>query len=175
MGLFKRIKPEIRADTGTISFEDALLQAILGGTSVTKTVALQIPTISSCIDLISGIVASTPIKLYKMDGDKVIDVPDDPRIPLLNDDTGDTLNAHDFWRAIIADYYLGKGGYAYINKQRGKVASLHYVDEIYVTPQVNTDHIFKDYDLLVDAKTYKPYDFIKILRNSKDGASGRVS
>ena len=169
MGILNRRKQEIRAETGTISYEDALLQALLGGTSVTKTVALQIPTISSCIDLISGIVASTPIKLYKMDGDKVIDVSDDPRIPLLNDDTQDTLNAHDFWRAIISDYYLGKGGYAYINKQRGKVTSLHYVDETYITPQVNTDHIFKDYDLLVDAKLYKPYDFLKILRNSIGG------
>ncbi|MFA6717914.1 MAG: phage portal protein [Prevotella sp.] len=172
MGLFKRSKPEIRADTGTINYDDALLQALLGSTSITKSVALQVPTIASCIDLISSIVAGTPIKLYKLSGDKVTEVTDDPRIQLLNDDTGDTLNAHDFWRAVIADYYLGKGGYAYINKQRGKVASLHYVDEIYVTPQVNTDHIFKDYDLLVDAKTYKPYDFLKILRNSKDGASG---
>jgi HK97 family phage portal protein len=90
----------------------------------------------------------------------------------LNDDTGDTLNAHDFWRAILSDYFLGKGGYVYINKVKGKYKSIHYVDETYVTPQVNTDHIFKDYDLLVDGKPYKPYDFIKILRNSKDGASG---
>lgn len=173
MGLFNRKKQEVRADTtGTVSYEDSLLQALLGNTSITKAVALQIPTVASAIDLLTNIVASTPLKLYRLDGDKVVDVKDDPRIALLNDDTGDTLNAHDFWRAILSDYFLGKGGYAYINKTRGKVASLHYVDETYVTPVVNTDHIFKDYDFLVDGKTYKPYDFIKILRNSKDGASG---
>lgn len=172
MGIFNRKKPENRADSGTVSFEDALLQAMLGNTSVTKATALQIPTITSAIDLLTGIVASTPIKLYKMDGDKVIEVTDDPRIALLNDDTGDTLNAHDFWRAILSDYFLGKGGYAYINKRRSKFASLHYVDETYVTPQIGTDHIFKDYDLLVDGKPFKPYEFLKVLRNSRDGASG---
>jgi HK97 family phage portal protein len=172
MGFFKRSKTEIRADTGTVSFEDALLQAMLGNTSVTKTVALQIPTISSCIDLITGIVASTPIKLYRLGDNKVEEVKTDPRVDILNDDTGDTLNAHDFWRAILSDYYLGKGGYAYINKAKGKAASLHYVDETYLTIQKNTDPIFKDYDILVNGQTYKPYDFLKILRNSKDGASG---
>ena len=172
MGLFNRKKPENRADTGTISYEDSLLQALLGDTEMTKAKALQIPTVASAIDFLANIVAGTPIKLYRLDGDKVKEVKDDPRIALLNDDTGDTLNAHDFWRALISDYYLGKGGYAYINKVRGKVASLHYVDETFVTPVVNTDHIFKDYDFLVDGKSYKPFEFIKLLRNSKDGASG---
>ena len=172
MGLFNRKKQEIRADTGTVSYDDALLQALLGKTAMDKEVALQIPTVSSSISLISDIVASTPIKLYRIDGDKVDEVKNDPRIVLLNDDTGDTLNAHEFWKAIISDYYLGKGGYGYISKQKNTVKSLHYVDEMQVTIQKNTDPIFKDYDILVNAQVYKPYDFLKILRNSKDGASG---
>jgi HK97 family phage portal protein len=173
MGLFNRKKQEIRADTsGVVSFEDSLLKALLDKTTVTKEIALQIPTVASAIDLLSNIVASTPIKLYELKNGKVEEVADDTRITLLNDDTGDTLNAHDFWRAILSDYYLGKGGYAYINKKRGQFVSLHYVDETFVTPVVSVDHIFKDYDLLVDGKTHRPYDFLKILRNSKDGASG---
>ncbi len=172
MGIFRRTKQEIRADTGTVSYEDALLQAILGGTGITKDVALQIPTVASAIDLIGNIIASTPIGLYKIDNGKVVKITDDYRISLLNDDTGDTLSPHDFWKAIIRDYYAGKGGYAYINKSKGKAASLHYVDESFLTVQKNTDPIFKDYDILVNAQKYKPYDFIKILRNSTDGASG---
>lgn len=148
------------------------MKALLDKTTVTKEIALQIPTVASAIDLLSNIVASTPIKLYELRGGKVEEITNDTRIALLNDDTGDTLNAHDFWRAILSDYYLGKGGYAYINKKRGQFVSLHYVDETFVTPVVSVDHIFKDYDLLVDGKTYRPYDFLKILRNSKDGASG---
>lgn len=171
MGLFKR-KQEIRADTDLMSFEDALLQAILGTTGVTKATAKQIPTVASAIGLIGDIVASTPIKLYVEKDGKAEEVKSDPRVRHLNDDTGDTLNANNFWKAITEDYFLGKGGYAYINKERNTFKSLHYVDETHVTIQMNTDPIFKDYDIMVFGKPYKPYDFIKILRNSKDGASG---
>lgn len=172
MGIFSRKKPENRADPVEVSYEDSLLQAILGSTAITKKTALQIPTVASAIDLISGIVASTPIKLYRLNESKVEEVPNDYRLSLLNDDTGDTLNAHDFWKAIITDYYLGKGGYAYINKPKAKVVSLHYVEEEKIIIQKNIDPIFKDYEILINGQAYKPYDFIKILRNSKDGASG---
>lgn len=47
---------------------------------------------------------------------RAVAITDDPRVFLLNDDTGDTLNANEFWRAMIRDYYLGKGGYAYIDR-----------------------------------------------------------
>ena len=94
------------------------------------------------------------------------------RLRLLNDETGDTLNANQFWRAMVRDYYLGKGGYAYISRSGTSVVSLHYVEESRVTVLKNTDPIFKDFDFLVDGVRYRPYDFLKILRNSTDGAQG---
>ncbi len=171
MGIFKR-KTEIRADEGTVQFEDALLAALLSNQPATKEMALQIPTVSGGIDLIANVVASTPIKLYRDKDGKAEEVRDDYRIPLLNDETGDTLSANEFWHAIIRDYYTGKGGYAYINRQRGRIRSIHYVDEREVTINRNADPIFKDFDILVAGGTYKPYDFLKILRNTKDGAQG---
>lgn len=165
-------KPEIRADTADNSIDNTLLAAVLGRTNMDKAKALQVPTVASAIDLIANVVASTPIKLYKRNGEQTEAVKDDPRIALLNDDTGDTLNALEFWKAIIRDYYLGKGGYAYIRKIHGEYASLHYVDESLITIQKNLDPIYKSYDILVDGKTYRPFDFLKILRNTKDGASG---
>lgn len=170
MGLFRRKPKETRAET--VSFEDALLQAMLGSTSITKAVAKQIPTVAGAVDLIGDVVAGTPIKLYEEKDGKTVEVKGDVRTRLLNDDTGDTLNAHEFWKAIVDDYYLGKGGYAYIRKDKGKFAGVHYVDETRLVIQKNNDAIFKDYDIMVDGKTYKPFEFIKILRNSKDGASG---
>lgn len=168
MGLFK--KKEERA--AEVSFEDALLQSLLYSTGITKSVALQIPTLTGGINLIAEIIASTPIKLYKEENGETKEVKDDIRIRLLNDDTGDTLNAHDFWKAIVYDYFLGKGAYAYIKRDKGNIKSVHYVDESQISIITNTDIIFKDFDILVQGKPYKPYDFIKILRNSKDGASG---
>ena len=169
MGLFR--KRENRAE-GEAQFEDALLKALLGGVSVDKETALQVPTVSGGVDLIANIVAGTPIKLFRENDGKTEEVRDDYRIRLLNDETGDTLNANEFWKAIVRDYYVGKGGYAYINKERGRVKSLHYVDESRVSIAKNNDPIFKDFDIMVGGRAYKPYDFLKVLRNSKDGATG---
>ncbi len=171
MGLFSR-KKENRATDQEMSVDNVLMRALLGKTNVTRDTATQIPTISSAITLISDIIAGTPIKLYKETDGKTEEIKDDLRIRLLNDDTGDTLNANQFWKAIIKDYYLGKGAYIFINKVQGQIKSLHHVEESRVSIQKNNDPIFKDYDILVNGKSYKPFDFLKILRNSFDGASG---
>lgn len=164
---------EERADAGRVVFEDALLAALLNSGPVTKETALQVPTVSGGIDLIAGIIAGTPIKLYRDNGGEAEEIEDDPRLRLVNDETGDTLNANDFWRAMTRDYYLGKGGYAYINRERGAFKSLHYVDEAQIAINRSPDPIFKDFDILVQGRKYRPFDFLKILRNTKDGAEGQ--
>ena len=156
----------------TPSIDAVLLQALLGRTSITKQEALNIPSIQSCINFIADTVSMLPIKLYQEKDGKAIEVKNDKRIRLLNDDTGDTLDAVQFWRALIFDYYLGKGGYAYIKKEKNEFISLHYVDEVNISINKNADPIFKDYDILANGMPYKPYDFIKLLRNTKDGAEG---
>lgn len=171
------MKREKRAEQQKTSFEDALLMALLKKTEMTKDKAMQIPSVAGSINLIGNTIASTPIKLYeeKIDeqGNKETVEIDDYRVSLLNESTGDTMSASEMWKAIIEDYFLGKGAYIYINKVNGKVKSLHYVDEQYVSIQENTDPIFKDYDIYVLGNNYYPFDFIKILRNTKNGGKGR--
>ncbi|MEA5151972.1 MAG: phage portal protein [Oscillospiraceae bacterium] len=162
---------EERAD-GMVAFDDALLQALLGKEKVKKDIALQVPTISGGIDLIANIIASTPIKMYRDRDGKAEEIKDDARVRLLNDETGDTLNANEFWHAMIRDYYTGRGGYAYIAKSRGQIKSIHYVDEAAVSINANADPIFKDFDIVVNGGTYRPFNFFKILRNTKNGATG---
>lgn len=176
MGFFSfgKKKAEIRADTVSateIIDSPVLLQALLGnGDPITKEQALEIPTVQVCINLIAGTIAALPIKLYeKADTGDVKEVQDDLRIRILNNDTGDTLTAAQFWRAMIEDYFLGKGGYAYINWGSLGVRSLHYVDERHVSIVRNTDPIFKDYDIMVQGASYHPYQFFKILRKTVDG------
>ena len=167
-------KRENRAEEVTPPVDDVLLRALLAGSSsISREQALQIPSLKSCVNFIADTVSMLPIKLYKEADGETEEVTDDPRIKLLNDETGDTLDAVQFWRAIISDYCLGKGGYAYINKTRNQITSLHYVEETYVSIQKNVDPIFKDYDILVNANMYRPYNFLKILRNTKDGAEGK--
>lgn len=176
MGFFDRFRKnnrtESRADEGTASFDEALLEALVGRKTVTKEIALQIPTVSGGIDLIANIVAGTPIRMYRDEGGKAEEVTEDYRLPLLNDETGDTLNANEFWHAMIRDYYTGKGGYAYLNKVRGTIRSIHYVEEDRVSIIKNADPIFKAFDIQVNGASYKPWDFFRILRNTRDGAEG---
>ena len=168
MGIFKR-KVEERT-TGEVVIEDALLKALLSPDAVSRDQILGIPSISACVDIISNVVSAVPIKLQQEKDGKVSEIKNDIRTRLLNDETGDTLNGTQFKKAMITDFLIDKGGYAYIKKERNKVSGLYYVDCMSVTISKNTDPIFKDYDILVNGATYKPYDFLKFLRNTKDGA-----
>lgn len=172
-----RKKKETRTETETekkpMTLKDLLLQAIIPDDEIiTREKALNIPTLEGCVELISNTIATLPIKLYKLDDNKVIEVKNDNRVILLNKDTKDTLDGFQFKKALVIDYLLKGSGYAYINKQRGNVISIHYVKEDDVSININTDPIFKDYDILVNGETYRPFEFIKILRNTKDGATG---
>lgn len=152
--------------------DDPVLNALLGTTATTKEMALQIPTIAGAIDLIGNVIAGTPIRLYVETDGKAQEVKGDKRVSLLNDETGDTLNSNEFWKAITRDYYTGKGGYAYISKEKGNIKALHYVDEANISIRKNFEPIFKDFDIIVNGVSYKPYEFLKVLRNTKDGAIG---
>ena len=117
-----------------------------------------------------------PFKLYKettKDGKRETEEVIDNRVRLINDDTTDTLDGFQFKKAICEDYLLGKGGYAYIKKAGNKYIGLFYVKDDKISFKKSTDPIYKNFDIVVNEKRYKNYDFIKVLRNSKDGASGK--
>ena len=172
MKFFNRTN-KVRADTGEVAenTDEVLLQALLGRTSIGKDEVKQIPEVNACIDLIAGTVSSMPIKLYKQNEDSVEEIKEDVRIDLLNKNTKDTLTSKQFWKAMIEDYYLAKGGYAYLNAPGAKVKSIHYVEAEKVQVIKNEHPIFKDYDIYVHDKKYMPFDFLKILRKTKDGSS----
>ena len=73
---------------------------------------------------------------------------------------------------MVEDYLLGKGGYAYIRRNRNDVTGLFYVKDIFVSAIPNFKPIYKDFYLIVEGQTYQKYEFIKLLRNTKDGATG---
>lgn len=155
--------------------DDVLLNALIAGEEIDREKALTIPSISSAVGLICDSFAMIPFKLYQKtikDGRKQTTEIEDKRTNIINNDTGDTLDGFQFKKAICEDYLLGKGGYAYINRKGNKFLGLNYVKENDISIQKNTDKIFKNYSILVDGKEYRPFNFIKLLRNTKDGASG---
>lgn len=165
-------KKETRADSEMNKLYDLLLQAGLIEDNVTRENAENIATLKGCIDLISNTVASLPIKLFREVDGKVSELLEDNRVSLLNDNTGDTLDGFQFKKALVEDYFYKGNAYAYINREKGKIASIHYIKDENVSINVNTDPIFKSYDIVVNGDFYQPYDFIKILRNTRDGATG---
>mgnify|MGYP003295030105 CR=1 FL=1 len=90
---------------------------------------------------------------------------------MLNGDTGDTLNAFQMKKALVTDYFFGSG-YIFIQKSRNDVTGLYYVDSSYVVVNYNFEPIYKSYTIYVEKGAYKPYEFIKLLRNTKTGAYG---
>ena len=91
---------------------DVLLTTLLRGDKITREQVLNIPAVEGNIDFISNAIASMPVKLYKRKAGKVEEVYNDSRVKLLNCDTGDTLDAFQFKKAIVEDYFLSTGGYA---------------------------------------------------------------
>ena len=92
---------------------------------------------------------------------------------MLNDETGDLLDAYQMKKAFIRDYLLNGNGYIYINRDKNTVKSLHYVEENRVTATQNVDPIFKKLDIIVNGAHYRDFDFIKITRNTVNGFTGR--
>lgn len=173
MGLFRK-KEKRSVEASSVGFTDSLLTAIIGGDStVTKEQALQIPTIAACVNLIADRISALPIKLYREEGSEVVEIKDDKRLRLLNHDTGDTINAAEMKRMWVRDYFLGKGSYTYIERSIvNEPTGLFVVDEARVAVMTNNDPIHKDYSINVNGKAYFPFQFLKILRNSKGYGTG---
>ena len=181
MGWFDFLKREEPREEPIV--DDVLLQALLNGETITREKVMTLPCVNGDVDFISNCVASMPVKLYKYKDKKVEEIRTDDRVKMLNGDTGDTLDAFQMKKAMVTDYLLGKGGYCFIQKafERNKVTGLFYVEDRYITIMKVYEPIFKQYQIFVGGYekgnekqygTFEPYQFIKLLRNTKDGASG---
>lgn len=173
--------PQTVAPDQTAIVDDVLLQALINGETITREKVMTLPSVNGAVDFISNSIACMPVKLYKYKDGKVEEVEKDDRVKFLNGDTGDTLDAFQMKKAMVTDFLLGKGGYAYIRRNRNDVTGLFYVEDSYITIMKVYEPIFKQYEIFVggfeDGRekqygTYKPWQFIKLLRNTKDGASG---
>lgn len=162
-------KRTTKVDINTV--DDVLLRAIISGSAITREDALTLPAVSGAVDFISSTIASMPIKLYKIKSGHVEEV-DDPRVRMLNSDTGDTLDAYQMKKALVEDYLLSKGGYCYIERERNNVKALKYIPDNFINILRDPNPLDKYYTIFCYDQEFYPHDFIKLLRNTKDGASG---
>lgn len=172
MGIFNFMNKREETPEVTPPVDNVLLQALLNDDPITKEKALTLPSVSSAVDFISSSIASMPVKLYKYKNGKVEEQEKDTRVQLLNGDTGDMLDAFQMKKALVMDYLLDKGGYCYIQKSRNEVTALKYVKPEFVSYSIDPNPLHKNYTIFVYSNTYKPYEFIKLLRNTDNGAYG---
>ena len=158
-------------DDTTVS--DVLLSALLSGETISREKAMNIPAVSSSVDLISSAVASMPVRLFKYKDEHVVEVKDDVRVSMLNGDTHDTLDGLQLKNALVLDYLLDGNGYCYIQRDGNDVTGLYYVDDQYIAISILDEPIHKTYKIGCGGGMYEPFEFIKILRNTRDGARGQ--
>ena len=177
MGVLNSIAKVFRNGTNpedsSVELDDVLLQALINGETITRDKALTIPAVAGAVDFIAGTIASMPIKLYKYKQGVVTEVESDTRVKILNSDTGDTLDGFQLKKAMVEDYLLGKGGYAVVQRRLNEVTGLFYVKDINVTALKNADPVYKYVEYDIGARRYKNYEVLKLLRNTKDGATGQ--
>lgn len=168
MVLFK--KKELRAVNEQQKELDSSVVALISGEEIiSREQTLEVPTVQACISKISDSVSMLPVRLYRKTDGKPTEITDDVRVKLLNGDTGDALNTVEFWKALISDYYVGSGGWAYIHTNGEKVQSLHYIDCRNISIFENNDPIFKQYEVQINESKYYDFKFIKLLRKTLNG------
>lgn len=182
MGFYKRNRtqeiraaPERRADSWLEA--DGGLERFfqqLGSVSrnFTQEEALGIPALAGCLEFICGIAASVPIRLYRVGAENEQEITDDPRLVILNDETGDLLTGPEWKKAFFMDYLLRGRAWAYQNMTLNRLVSLHYVDDRAVSVCTNEDPIFKRAVVNIHGRTFEPWQFIHMARATKDGVRG---
>lgn len=175
IGLFKFLEkrdPESGEQAVNEAQLDTALRTGLGGSAVTVRSVLNIPAVSGSVSFIAGTVASLPIRLYRTKNDRSEEVTDDYRLRLLNEETGDLLDAFQWKCTLTRDYLLSGNGYAYVDWVDNRINGLYYIDPMQVSAEIGADPIFKTARFFVGGNSYRDHEIMRILRNTRDGVTG---
>lgn len=135
---------------------------------------MNVPVFAETVEYISNMIASMPVKLYHRVGNKIVGKTDDERIILLNVDTKSGMSGYQFKKRMIKDYLLYGGGYAAIRRNAGKIDGLFYVVNENVNISKQAERLYyRSYKIRIGAVEYEPFQFLKVLRDSTNGVSGK--
>lgn len=168
MGLFDRFRRQ--EETRYIDGQE-LLDA-LSSTVISEAEAIALPMFDACLNYVSSTVAGLEFKLYKESDGEVEEIRNDVRVKRLNDDTKDIFSGYELKKAMIYDYFVHGNGYCYIDKYRNEVRRLVYIPAEDIVGLPSTDVFNKDIEVTVQGVPKREWEFIKLLRNTKDGFNG---
>lgn len=109
------------------------------------------------------------------DGERPVleEVVDDYRLRLLNEETGDLLDAFQWKCTLVRDYLLPGNGYTYVDWAGNMIQGLYYVDPLQVSVEIGADPIFKTARFFIGGNSYRDYEIMRVLRNTRDGVTRR--
>lgn len=191
----KRNKNEIEIEER--EFNSATIEALTGSTVATESSIMQIPTVTACLDTITGHLAPLPVYLYQEKNGVMVKV-EDSRTTLLNDQSAPNMSAIDARKLALKDYLLHGVAYLHLEKEKfeiagenifvdGNIKGLHHIPakNVSVTPYSNNGVYLTSADFKVTAITgnttnyfNKPNqtklnekDLLRILNNPLDAYS----
>ncbi|MDB6212432.1 phage portal protein [Gemella haemolysans] len=152
----------------------ALFEEVFGVASDRVTIddALEIPIVNACVSRVSDVIASTDLKLYKKTDKGREEVENDSRVKLLNTrvDNG-SINSFELKKLMVRDYFLKGHCYFYIKRKGNTVEDIAYLENVAINH--NHDPFNKVYTILAYDRTLRPYETLRITRNSKNGIKGK--
>lgn len=125
----------LNSDTFTVMSSDPVgMQSIFGsGESVTPNNALTISAVYSCVSKISGVLSTSPVKVYKKTENGAVENPVHNLTDVLRIRPNENYSASTFWMNLIIDKLLRGNGYAQIIRNRlNQIVGLNWL---------NADHV----------------------------------
>lgn len=98
-------------------FNAETVQALTQSALVTEDAIMNIPTVTACIDIITGAMTQMPIYLYRESDNGAMKRIADYRTRLLNDQSAPNMNALNTRKQMIKDYLLEGEVYVRMYKQ----------------------------------------------------------
>lgn len=169
LDFLKRLTEKRYTESEVIS----ILTGQFASSRISRDQALNIPAVATAVSFIAGTIAGLPIRMYKRDGDSVTEVTEDYRLKLLNEETGDLLDADQFKRSLITDMLLEGAGYAYIDKQGNRITGLYYVERCYVNIVPGADRIKKTVNVWLNGVQCREFDLLRLTKDTVDGVQGK--
>lgn len=183
MGLFDFLKTD-KGKNQTIEtnmrYGNTAIDSFFGGsTSITEDEALQIPSVSSAVDIITGAIAQLDFYIVqKDDKGETKRITDDNRLFLLNKQPNPNMDAYTYKKAMIKDFLLYGASNSVIERNLNRVEALYLLPTKQIEVKVYIENTYKKYSETIISnasgrKRFDNYDLLTILRDSDDGFTGK--
>lgn len=139
--------------------------------------AMQIPAFEACLNLISNTISQLDFRLIKKENDDIIDIDNDYRLKLLNQEPNEEMSSVTFKKALVKDYLLYGEGIVKIDRDLNEIKSLYYLPADKINTRVFTYDGYKKFSKVTLTNEYgmtefNDYELMRVLRNSPDGFRG---